>query len=244
MLTLVVPCFNEAQRLRPAELDAIAAACNLVLVDDGSTDETARILDQLAGRHPTAVIALHLAKNSGKGEAVRAGLSHAIEQGADWVGFFDADLSTPVDEILRLARIALDQPAHVRVILGSRVKLLGKDIQRSAVRHYLGRVFATGASLVLDLPVYDTQCGAKIFRVDDVLQGALARPFTTRWIFDVELLQRLCETLLARGEAPEHAMVEVPLQKWTNVRGSKLGIPAMAQAAWHLVRLRLARRPR
>ncbi len=214
----------------------------VVLVDDGSTDETPALLDDFAKRHPHAVTVLHLDKNSGKGEAVRRGLMQAIESGAKWVGYFDADLATPVDELKRLVDIALHQPSQVRAVLASRVKLLGTNIKRSPVRHYLGRVFATGASMVLELPVYDTQCGAKVFRVDDVLHQVLAKPFATRWVFDVELLQRLSEAFRERGLEPEKCIVEVPLQEWTNVGGSKLGVTAMAQAGWQLLRLRLRRR--
>ena len=238
-MTLVVPCFDEARRLRMDELARLLDESDLalVLVDDGSTDDTPHLLDQFAAIHPTATV-VHLEANAGKGEAVRRGLLRAIESGPEWVGYFDADLATPIDEIVRLVRIALRQPAEVRAVIASRVRLLGSDINRSAIRHYLGRVFATAASMVLELPVYDTQCGAKLFRADD-LREPLAEPFTTRWIFDVELLQRLC----ARLDQPARAIIEVPLQQWSDVHDSKLGPTAMLRAGWQLLRLRLRSRP-
>src|SRR5204862_482251 len=87
-----------------------------------------------------------------------APLARALDRGAEVVGYVDADLSTPVAEVARL----LDEMEQrgVAVVMGARVALLGTAIQRRALRHYLGRLFATAASIILGLPVYDTQCGA------------------------------------------------------------------------------------
>ena len=107
-------------------------------------------------------------------------------------------------------------------LLGSRVALLGREIQRTAARHYLGRVFASVASLVLRVPVYDTQCGAKLFRRTPALEAALRQPFLTRWLFDVELLGRI---LVPESGIPPLAPGEIreePLVVWRNIKGSKL----------------------
>ena len=107
--------------------------------------------------------------------------------------------------------------------------MLGYDIDRSAVRHYLGRVFATAASLILQARVYDTQCGAKLFRAGPALHGALATPFLSRWAFDVEFLGRLLIGSPAVPPLPLSAIVEVPLPVWHDVKGSKLGLGGMAR---------------
>jgi hypothetical protein len=119
------------------------------------------------------------------------------------------------------------------VVLASRVRLLGREIERQAIRHYTGRVFATAASLLLQLPVYDTQCGAKCFKRTPALLAALTAPFTSRWAFDVELLLRLTTD----GGLREADLLEVPLQSWCDVGGSKLTTTAMARAAMDILRM-------
>lgn len=221
-VVLVIPCFNEEHRLDRDEVLRLAQheGVSLLLVDDGSRDRTRAVLDELAARAPSSISVLALAKNSGKSEAVRTGLCAAAATGAPWVGFADADLATPVDEIVRLAGIA--QAGKADVVLGSRVAMAGTHIERKAVRHYLGRVFSTAAALTLEARFYDTQCGAKFFRNTALLRGALEERFHSRWIFDVELLARLLGGVGDLDGLPVEAFKEVPLQKWTDVPGSRL----------------------
>ena len=229
-LTVVVPCYNEADRLDAAPLFAFLDGhpdASFLLVNDGSTDATAALLDRLAAARPGRMRALQLAPNRGKAEAVREGLRDALAAGADIVGFLDADLSTPPAQIDDL-RAALARPG-VQVAIGARVGLLGYDIDRSAVRHYLGRVFATAASLILRIRVYDTQCGAKLFRAGPALADALSTPFLSRWAFDVEFLGRLLIGSPGVPPLPLSAIVEVPLPVWHDVKGSKLGLGGMAR---------------
>ena len=151
------------------------------------------------------------------------------------VGYLDADLSTPPREIFRL-RAAFERPG-VEAVLGARVALLGTDIERSAARHYLGRVFASVAAAILHARVYDTQCGAKLFRASAALRGALAIPFLSRWAFDVELLGRLLTGSESVPGMPLSAVVEVPLTTWHDVKGSKLSPVAMARSLVDLGRI-------
>ena len=229
-LTVVVPCYNEAARLDAAPLLAFLDGhpdATFLLVNDGSTDATGAVLDRLAGERPGRMRALQLTPNRGKAEAVRAGLRDALAAGADIVGFLDADLSTPPAQIDDLGA-ALARPG-VQVAIGARVGLLGYDIDRSAVRHYLGRVFATAASMILRIRVYDTQCGAKLFRASASLSEALATPFLSRWAFDVEFLGRLLIGSRDVPPLPLNAIVEVPLPVWHDVQGSKLGLGGMTR---------------
>jgi dolichyl-phosphate beta-glucosyltransferase len=224
-LALVVPCYNEAARLDPQAFEQFVTThpgVRLVLVDDGSTDGTVEVLERIRAAAPFAVRTIRLETNRGKGEAVRAGILAAIAGNPAIVGFFDADLSTPlrvVDDFLAVLRRRPD----VEFVLGSRVVLMGRDVRRHAWRHYLGRVFATGASLALDLPVYDTQCGAKMLRVDAATGTLFATPFRSRWIFDVELIARYLRLPVAQGESSRRErLYELVLPAWHDTPGSKL----------------------
>ena len=220
---IVVPCFNEAARFKADSFTQLAELVDhLIVVDDGSTDSTPALLDSLAGSAPDGSIeVIRLAPNRGKAEAVRAGLQAAVAGGASIVGYFDADFATPVAELERLLAVITKDP-QLDAVLASRVALMGHSIERKATRHYLGRLYATAASLALGVAVYDTQCGAKLFRVNDTLRAAIADPFPERWSFDVELLARLLHP--APGVTPIGAdrIVEVPLTAWRDVGGSKL----------------------
>jgi dolichyl-phosphate beta-glucosyltransferase len=232
---LVMPCYNEAQRLDLGALLKLvdsSPGLRLFAVNDGSTDTTLELLRRLEIDRPGRVAVVDLATNQGKAEAVRQGLSVALASGCEMVGFFDADLSTPVGELLRL--LACMRSSRCDILLGSRVKLLGRQIERLASRHYLGRVFATAASLTLNLAVYDTQCGAKIFRRTPALEEALSRPFLSRWVFEVELLSRV-----TRGPhaIPVDRIQEEPLLVWRDVPGSKLTNRAKVGAAIDLARI-------
>ena len=224
-LALVVPCYNEAARLDPAaflHLLATHPGVRLVMIDDGSVDGTWELLERIRAAAPAAVAAIRLLPNRGKGEAVRAGIIAAIAESPAVVGFFDADLSTPlraVDDFLAVLRTRPD----IEFVLGSRVLLMGRDVKRKAARHYLGRVFATAVSLALDLPVYDTQCGAKMLRVTPATATLFATPFRSRWIFDVELIARYLRLPVAPGETPRRdRLYELVLPVWHDKPGSKL----------------------
>jgi glycosyltransferase involved in cell wall biosynthesis len=230
---LVIPCHNEAARLPVTEVRRLLEdeRVGLVLVDDGSTDATHALLTQIAAEHGDRVRVIKLVPNRGKAEATRAGLNEAVGAGASVVGFADADFATPAEELLRLLD-ALEERS-TDVVLASRVARLGAHIDRSPVRHLLGRCFATVAAFTLGVAVYDTQCGAKWFRATPALRAAIAAPFSTRWAFDVELLARLLGRIDSRSDRATAAhlapgdIVEVPLDRWSDVPGSKLTFGAM-----------------
>lgn len=236
---VVVPCFNEAGRLKPdAFLAAVSeyATLQFLFVDDGSTDHTARVLDALVAQSPGRLFSLKLSRNRGKAEAVRLGICEAFKQSPELVGFLDADLSTPISELPLIAG-AFDDP-EILVAIGSRVALLGREIHRSNRRHYLGRVFATLASMTLGLRVYDTQCGAKLFRATAPIRQIFDREFLSPWAFDVELLARLLQLERSRQIQPvAQTVVEIPLRKWTDVRGSKIGLAASLTTTLQLLRI-------
>jgi glycosyltransferase involved in cell wall biosynthesis len=225
---IVVPCFNEANRIDERAFAALADSgdLHLLFVDDGSSDATPSLLARLA-QSSDLIDVFTLPENAGKAEAVRRGLLMAIRGGATIVGYYDADLATPPAELLRLTEVLQSQP-DLAGVFGSRVARLGSSIERSSLRHYLGRTYATLASMALGITVYDTQCGAKVFRVSDSFAAALAAPFRSTWAFDVDLLYRLLRGSGATPALPVTAFVEVPLDAWRDVRGSKIRVGAAA----------------
>ncbi len=234
---IVVPCFNEAVRFPAVALQEFEQAfqshpIRFIFVDDGSTDETRALLQALVDRSGGRAELLGLDKNVGKAEAVRAGLRRAIDDGAEVVGYLDADLATSITDLAKLLRVLAD--SSIQTVLGSRVQLLGKKIERKLWRHYLGRCFATLASLVLRIPVYDTQCGAKVFRVSETLKSVLSEPFLTRWAFDIEILGRGLAGYPGVGRWEIRELHENPLDRWVDRSGSKLSLFAMIRTAGEL----------
>lgn len=234
---LVVPCFNEEHRLPVGDFVAFLRAhpgVSICFVDDGSRDGTVAVLEALRLTEPDRIDVHRRPANAGKAEAVRAGVRHvAATSDVPFIGYWDADLSTPLDELDPLLAVLRAAP-DCQLVMGSRVRRLGARIERRALRHFLGRIFATGAVQVLGFPVYDSQCGAKLFRRESA--GLFFDdPFLTRWLFDVEILARLRNHAGVR--APDMVR-EVPLASWREVGGSKLRLQEMINVPRELLRIR------
>jgi glycosyltransferase involved in cell wall biosynthesis len=211
---VIIPCFNEIERLDFRQLGNLPPGLTCLLVDDGSEDGTGDLIH----KHESATLRLlRLGHNVGKAEAIRQGMLHArangLLEGVAWVGYWDADLATPLSEIEDFIAYAASCGGQVDGILGSRIYKLGSTIVRSYRRHLLGRTFATVSAALLSLHCYDSQCGAKLFR-PEVLDRAFGEPFLSRWIFDVEILARLRRSRL----------IEYPLRRWIDTGGSKISV--------------------
>ena len=220
-VAIVVPCYNEAKRLPVRRFEEFFQKSDIdfLFVDDGSRDKTKEVLHALRDQFPGKVAVIVQERNCGKAEAVRRGMSIAIERGYEFAGFWDADLATPLGEIREFLQLFAEQP-ELDMVFGSRVKLLGRQIERKTMRHYLGRVFATFVSTMLGLPIYDSQCGAKIFRIRSTTHTLFDRPFLSRWIFDVEILARYLSVV--GSHAALSSIYEFPLHSWIDVDGSKV----------------------
>ena len=233
---MIIPCYNEANRL---PFDAFVAylsrmpAVQLCFVNDGSRDDTQLVLERLQQQYPNQIEVLKLEKNQGKAGAVRAGMLHYAGRPVDYIGFLDADLATPLDAIGDLQTV-LDQKPALDLVMGSRIKFLGADIRRDAFRHYVGRVIATFISNILKLPVYDTQCGAKLFR-RGVVAGLFNESFISPWLFDVELLARFIRKY-GRANVPGH-VAEVPLKQWIEQSDSRISPTYMFKMWYELYRI-------
>lgn len=234
-VAVVVPCYNEANRLTAnvfiSYLDQ-EPAVSLIFVDDGSRDATLERLADIHAAHPNRVHVLSLSRNSGKAEAVRQGLIHACATQASFVGYWDADLATPLEAIADFARIGARYD-DVTVIYGARRVLLGHRVQRTLGRRLVSRACATLARLAVRLPIGDTQCSAKLLRNTSDLTKALQTPFTAGWLFDVELFSRLS----ANAANPHRAFYEFPFCEWTEVAGSKVSARAIVRSGMSMLRL-------
>lgn len=223
---VVVPCYNEARRFDIRTFDQFLTASDevrLLFVDDGSTDDTPLMLERLRQLHPRKVSTLRLSANAGKAEAVRRGIQIAFRRRPEFVGYWDADIATPLQTIPRLLDV-LQSRSRVQLVMGCRVAMLGRHIVRNSWRHLFRRAFATAASIVLRLPVYDTQCGAKLFRATPEIAEVFSQPFGARWVFDVEILARIevIASTQQNAQSANQLVYEYPLEEWHDVQGSHL----------------------
>ena len=186
-LSIVVPAYNEGARIEDAlhRITTCAASrgwdAEILVVDDGSTDNTAEIVQHWAQTNPR----LHLIQNPGnrgKGYSVRNGL---LQAAGDIVMFTDADLSAPMEEAERLFD-ALDRGADVAI--GSRwLDRARQTIHQPLYRRFFGRCFNWVTRTVMGLPYKDTQCGFKAFK-RQAAQVIFRLQTIERWGFDPEIL--------------------------------------------------------
>jgi dolichyl-phosphate beta-glucosyltransferase len=224
----VVPAYNEAARL-PLTLPKLAQFCErhgsveLLVVDDGSRDSTAALIQEFAARHPFARL-LQNPGNRGKGYSVRHGMQEA--QG-DWILSTDADLSSPLGELARLLDAVEREQAAAAI--GSRAldrSLVG--VHQAALREWTGRTFNVIMRAATGLPFRDTQCGFKLFR-KDAARVIFSLQRLEGFGFDVE------DLLIARIHG--FKVVEVAV-RWDNVEGTKVSALTGARAFWDLVVVR------
>ncbi len=234
---IVVPCYNEEKRLKTAEFAAFLDEnpdVGLCFVNDGSSDDTSKILRRFAGSRAGRVEVVEMEQNRGKASVVRQGALHALRYDSiRYVGYWDADLATPLYQVPEFLRIAEANP-RLLIIMGSRIRRMGASITRKWYRHYLGRLFGSVASYFLEIPVYDTQCGAKLVEAG-LARKIFAEPLHAAWLLDVELLARAINEI-GLGRAMD-AIFEVPLDRWDDVFGSKLKVRHCVRAAVDLVKI-------
>ncbi len=222
-IALIIPCYNESTRLSIDSFKELNQypSIDLYLVNDGSSDSTLKHLMDLKSKN-IITEAVDLQPNRGKAEAVRFGLNKAIHDQYEYIGFADADFATPPSEINRITELLFNSKRPL--VMGSRIKRMGATIDRNGFRHYFGRIFATCASIILQLPIYDTQCGAKFFHVTPELKLALKNRFVSRWFFDIELIGRLnhLRSQFHKDKTIHNYFWEEPLLVWKDIGGSKL----------------------
>lgn len=236
---IVIPCYNEAKRLPTADILEFLdkhPQFQCLFVNDGSSDATTDLLSMMQEVNSSQCTILNLSSNVGKAEAVRQGILRGLEKQPRYIGFWDADLATPLESATRF-RDVLEKHSQSHLVLGTRLRLCGQMVRRSSKRALLGRLFSLAASAVLGTQLRDTQCGAKLFRCSPALESIFQKPFCSKWAFDVELLLRWRQ--LSRADASafaplREALWELPLEAWRDVPGSKLTAREMLRASIEL----------
>lgn len=234
-ICIVIPLYNEASRFdSKALLDYTQNHdIDFFLVNDGSTDKSKEIIESLA-KDNQKITSLNLSTNKGKAEAIRTAiLKIATNNFYDYVGYFDADFATPLNEIQHF--IDAINKTQKTFIMGIRLKRIGANIKRYKSRHYFGRIVASIISeIILKLPVYDTQCGAKLVKTD-LAQELFRKPFISKWFFDVELVARMKN--IHGKEYCLNNILELPLNTWIDKGHSKISITDLIKTPFILMKL-------
>ncbi len=215
-LSVVIPAYNEEQRITTT-LTSICAylkqqpySSELIVVDDGSTDLTANVVNNILQQVEHGVV-IQNGMNRGKGYSVRQGV---LQARGDYILFSDADLSTPIEEVEKLLR-PLQQGYDIAI--GSRgLKESDIRIHQAWYREGMGKTFNRLARLLLLTKFSDTQCGFKCFR-GNVAKTLFARQTIEHFSFDVEIL--------ALAIHHGYTIQEVPIQ-WENDPHSRVNVLA------------------
>jgi len=219
---LVIPCLKESGRL-PSYLNDLVLLLrqqpyrtSILIVDDGSgSSEQVRLKEIVStvGSTPDVTVdSLCLDRNMGKGYAIRQGWQ--ARASARWLAFADADGATPAYEVIRIFSAIHRGNDTQRCYFGSRVRMLGRSVDRDWKRHFIGRLYATLVGLAINESIYDSQCGFKVIPgqafadVSETLRE-------NRFAFDSELITAVSEA--------GYQMEEVPVD-WKDVPGSKVSI--------------------
>ncbi len=234
---IVVPCYNEMNRIQLSEFSQFLISNDFIFfcfVNDGSTDGTQKILADFVNLNPERSQLINLSKNQGKAEAVRQGINTLLKSSKfQLVGYWDADLAAPLTEIRGFIH-KFKSNNELKAVCGSRILRLGSSIRRSVFRHYFGRIFATVVSNMLKIPVYDTQCGAKIF-LAEFAEYIFSEKFLSRWFFDVELFARSIEHIGRQNTI--HGVFELPLSQWHDQGQSKVTWANVLQTPLELLKI-------
>jgi len=235
---VVIPCYNEEKRLLSKEFTDFIdkhSGYHLCFVNDGSKDNTLKVLNDLRKGREDHITVYNCEKNGGKAEAVRQGMLHMSQfQDLDYIGFLDADLSTDLFDFDEL--ITTIETSNFKIVSGSRISRMGANITKESARMIISLTINFIIRKILGMNFKDTQCGAKIMD-KEIIRIAFQEKFLTRWLFDVEIFIRMKKHF---GAKQAQAMIcEQPLKRWIHADGSKLSMKdsmkiifQLAQIAW------------
>lgn len=241
---LIVPCFNEALRIQLNDFQTLdLKLCELgslenydiriMFVDDGSTDNTNQLLQDFSGKIKSQV--LTLSRNIGKANAIRRGMLEAEKQRPAFIAYTDADGAFPIDVIVRIiaAFIEISRRQNLDALSAARVKLAGNQIERTFLRHLIGRIIATILGIRAPYQLYDSQSGLKVFSRTFFDFVDLKVPFKTRWFLDWELILRSHRKL---------DILEIPAEQWTEIGKSKISTFEIVRILFEIVKVKTLQR--
>jgi len=231
MISIVIAAYNEEKRIKPSlfkvkeYLTKQGMDYEIIVVDDGSNDNTARVVTDVA-QDISHVLVIHYKKNRGKGYALRKGV---LASKGEVVLVTDADLSTPIEELSKLLPLISDNKCEIAI--GSRALALSEIIKKQPWwRQGMGKLFNKIVKILVLDDFRDTQCGFKMFS-GDIVRGLFKEARIDRFAYDVEIL--------AMAKKKGYRIVEVPV-RWINSPGSKVNpIFDSLQMLFDLLRIRL-----
>ena len=232
---IVVPCYNESQRLLSTDYLQFVKEYpefHLIFVDDGSTDNTFEIIEDLS-KQSANISAIKQSKNTGKAQAIRFGMEHIINQPFDCIGYLDADLAIPFSELLRLK----DKLGNgYDFVFSSKKVTEGSDLEYKFKRYFVGRVLSSMVKMSLKTSIFDTQCGCKLM-IKDVAKVAFKDPFINSWLFDIEILWRL---IIEHGNTYiEEKTLEVPVMKLIDRGSSRIKATDLISLPFQFIKIHL-----
>ncbi|MEM7380786.1 MAG: response regulator [Bacteroidota bacterium] len=220
---VVIPCYNEAERLESKEFQDFARknlGYRLCFVNDGSTDDTLKVLKELRKGNEDHISIFDCAENGGKAEAVRQGIQYlSLDPQLDYIGYLDADLSTDFRDFDELVQTL--ESSDFKIVSGSRISRMGANITKESARKIISKTINLIIQKILRMPFKDTQCGAKIMR-REVAEQMFNKKFITRWLFDVEIFMRMRKYY--GKDRVNQLICEQPLKRWIHADGSKLSM--------------------
>ncbi|RTE53332.1 response regulator [Arenibacter aquaticus] len=220
---VVIPCYNEEDRLSSDEFRNFAyqnLGYHLCFVNDGSTDNTLAVLEELRKGNESNISVYNCKKNGGKAEAVRQGIQYLMQdEQFDYIGYLDADLSTDFRDFDDLVKTM--ETSQFKIVSGSRISRMGADITKESARKIISKTINIIIQKILGMPFKDTQCGAKVMN-REIASSMFKKKFVTKWLFDVEIFMRMRKHY-GKKEAT-NMICEQPLKRWIHADGSKLSM--------------------
>lgn len=233
---IIIPCYNESERILETEfLEFVTDNPNftLLFINDGSTDKTSAVLQKLTEKH-VQINSLSLPENLGKAEAVRTGFLEALKNNEfTYFAFLDADLAIPLDEFNRLFKLTVANN-NLEFTYLSKIRRVDVAVNQSYKRFLMGRILSALTRLSLKLPVYDTQCGCKLFSKNIALV-IFKTPFISAWLFDIEIFWRILK-LKNRAYFSTNTL-EVPLNKLMDRGSSKVSGKALFKLPFEFIKI-------